>query len=133
MLVQLSCVHGTLMYSHDDVVIDADVPFHQSIGEVGKKHPVVAVGVAHKIKYRDSALAVSRPMDSVERERRGRVRQAVLHQICRLGRSAARVGKVAVPLRHRRNAEITRVSALLFVPFLAVENEEFVLLDRTTD
>src|SRR3974390_225432 len=47
--------------------------------------------------------------------------------------AATRIGEVAVPLGHRRNAEIARISALLVIPFLAVEHEQFVFLDRTAD
>src|SRR3974390_1020781 len=43
------------------------------------------------------------------------------------------MAEVAVALRHGRNAEIARISALLFIPFLAVEHEQFVFLDRTAD
>ena len=117
------------------VIVGTDVEFRPVDRRCGRQYPVVAIRqrrdkVGQRELLREERAA---QVNRIQLVRSGRVGKAVLHQIYRLGCAAAWIGEVTSPLGRRWNTSTTRVAALLFVPLLAVENEQFVFLNRTAD
>src|SRR5207253_9531248 len=51
----------------------------------------------------------------------------------RTGRATSNIGEIAANLRRRRNPRLPNLATALAVPLFRPEEEDFVLLDRTTD